>query len=129
MEIKEGLTTPYIKLDKENCTLTFIGKSYPEHPDTFYDPIVKEVEKCKESLTNSKITFNIALEMLNSVSTKYLFHIVKDLYETTIDTKVNWYYEEDDESMLEEGKYLKELLPRSNFELIGVTDLRIAQLY
>ena len=125
MEIREEPTTPYVKLDKEKCTFTFMGKSYPEHPDTFYKPIVEEVERCKGSLTNSKITFNIALEMLNSVSTKYLFHIVKDLYESSMDTEVNWYYEEDDESMLEEGNYLKLLLPRSNFKLIGVGDLRI----
>ena len=125
MEIKEGANTPYVKLDKENCVLTFMGKSYPEHPDTFYEPILAEIEKCKESLTNSKITFNIALEMLNSVSTKYLFHLVKDLYESAMDTEVNWYYEDDDESMLEEGNYLKLLLPRSNFKLIGVGDLRI----
>jgi hypothetical protein len=124
MEIKEGLNTPYVKLDKENCTLTFMGKSYPEHPDTFYEPIVEEIEKCKESLTNSTITINLALEMLNSVSTKYLFHIVKDLYESAMDTEVNWYYEDDDESMLEEGSFLKELLPKSEFNLIGVPDLR-----
>jgi len=124
MEIKEGLNTPYVKLDKENCILTFMGKSYPEHPDTFYEPIVEEVERCKGSLTNSKITFNIALEMLNSVSTKYLFQLIKDLYESSMDTEVNWYYEDDDESMLEEGSFLKELLPKSEFNLIGVPDLR-----
>jgi hypothetical protein len=124
MEIKEGLNTPYVKLDKENCTLTFMGRSYPEHPDTFYEPIVKEIEKCKESLINSRITFNIALEMLNSVSTKYLFHIVKDLYESAMDMEVNWYYEDDDESMLGDGNYLKDLLPRSNFKFIEVKDLR-----
>lgn len=124
MEVKEKLNTPYVKLDKENCTITFMGKSYPEHPDTFYEPIVKEVKNCKESLTSSKITFNIALEILNSVSTKYIFHIVKDLYELAMDTEVNWYYEKDDESMLEEGNYLKSLLPGSNFKLISVKDLR-----
>jgi hypothetical protein len=124
MEIKEGLNTPYVKLDKGNCTITFMGKSYPEHPDTFYVPIVEEVERCKGSLINSKITFNIALEMLNSVSTKYLFHIVKDLYESAMDMEVNWYYEEDDESMLLEGDYLKSLLPKSKFKLISVEDLR-----
>ena len=124
MEIKEGLNTPYVKLDKENCVLTFMGKSYPEHPDTFYEPIVEEVDKCKGSLINSKITFNIALEIINSVSTKYLFHIVKDLYESAMESEVSWYYEDDDESMLEEGNYLKELLPKSEFNLISVPDLR-----
>lgn len=124
MIIKEELNTPYVKLDKENFTLTFIGRSYPEQPDTFYEPIVKEVESFKGRLTNSKIKINIALEMLNSVSIKYLFHIVKGLYESSMETEVNWYYEDDDDSMLEEGNYLDELLPKSNFKLISVKDLR-----
>jgi hypothetical protein len=124
MEIKEELSTPYVKLDKENCILTFIGKSYPEHPSLFYDPIVEEVDKCKGSLVNSKITINIALEILNSISTKYLFHLIKGLYKSAMETEIKWYYEKDDESMLEEGNYLESLLPESNFKLIGVDDLR-----
>lgn len=124
MIIKEELNTPYVKLDKENCTFTLIGKSYPEHPELFYDPIVKEIDECKEGLTNSKITINIALEIINSISTKLLFQLIKDLYESSMDMEVNWYYEDDDESMLEEGNYLKLLLPRSNFKFIGVGDLR-----
>ena len=122
MEIKEGLNTPYIKLDKENCVLTFMGKSYPEHPDTFYDPIVKEVAECKESLTNSKITINIALEILNSVSTKYLFHLVKGLYESAMGTEVNWYYEEDDEDMLEAGEDYQAIIDLP-FKMIEVEEL------
>ena len=117
MVIKSELSTPYVKLDKETCTLTIIGKSYPEHPSLFYDPIVEEIDK-------SKITIKIALEILNSVSTKYLFHLVKELYESAMETEVNWYYESDDESMLEEGNYLKSSFPKSNFNLIGVGDLR-----
>ena len=124
MIIKEELNTPYVKLDRENCTLTFIGRSYPEHPELFYDPIMREVKECRGKLTNSEIIVNVALEILNSISTKYLFHLIKDLYESAMDMEVNWYYEEDDESMLEEGSYLKSLLPRSNFKFIGVGDLR-----
>jgi hypothetical protein len=124
MLIREESTTPYVKLDKENCILTIIGKSYPEHPSLFYDPIVEEIDKCKESLTNSKIILNIALEILNSVSTKYLFHLIKELYESAMETEVNWYYESDDESMLEEGSYLESSFPKSKFQLIGVEDLR-----
>jgi hypothetical protein len=124
MIIKGELSTPYVKLDKENCLLTIIGKSYPEHPSLFYDPIVEEIDKCKSDLSKSKITIKIALEILNSVSTKYLFHLVKELYESAMETEVNWYYESDDESMLEEGNYLKSSFPKSDFRLIGVEDLR-----
>ena len=37
MEIKANLNKPYVKLDKEKCTLTFKGKSYPEHAKDFYE--------------------------------------------------------------------------------------------
>jgi hypothetical protein len=124
MLIREESTTPYVKLDKENCRLTIIGKSYPEHPSLFYDPIVEEIDKCKSDLSKSKITIRIALEILNSVSTKYLFHLIKELYDSAMETEVDWYYEEDDESMLEEGNYLKSSFPKSNFNLMGVEDLR-----
>ena len=124
MIIKDGLNTPYVKLDKETCTLTILGKSYPEHPSLFYDPIVEEIDKCKSDLSKSSITIKIALEILNSVSTKYLFNVIKELYESAMETKVNWYYEVDDESMLEEGNHLKSSFPKSNFNLISVEDLR-----
>ena len=124
MIIKGELSTPYVELDKENCILTTIGKSYPEDASLFYDPIVEEIDKCKSDLSKSKITIKLALEILNSVSTKYLFHLVKGLYESARATEVNWYYEEDDESMLEEGNYLKSSFPKSDFRLIGVEDLR-----
>ena len=42
--IKSELNTPYVRLDKEICTLTIVGKSYPEHPSLFYGPIIKELE-------------------------------------------------------------------------------------
>ena len=61
MIIKDELNTPYVKLDKESCTLTIIGKSYPEYPSLFYDPIVEEIDKCKSGLSKSKITIRIAL--------------------------------------------------------------------
>jgi hypothetical protein len=41
-----------------------------------------------------------------------------------MDTEVSWYYESDDESMLEEGNYLKSSFPNSKFKLIEVEDLR-----
>ena len=124
MIIREKLNTPYIKFDKESCKLTIIGKSYPEDATLFYTPLVEEIGKCKSDLSKSKITIKLALEILNSVSTKYLFNLVKVLYESAMDTEVNWYYESDDESMLEEGNYLKSSFPNSKFKLIEVEDLR-----
>ena len=124
MIIREGLNTPYIKLDKENCKLTIIGKSYPEDASLFYTPLVEEIETCKNDLSKSKIIIKIALEIMNSVSAKYIFHVIKNIYKSAKETEINWYYEADDDCMLEEGGYFKESFPNSDFKLIEVSDLR-----
>jgi hypothetical protein len=125
MVTQAGINTPYVKLDKENCTLSIMGKCYPENPTLFYKPIFEEINKCKEHLTNPKITFKIALEVINSVSTKYLFYLVKVLHESpSSELEIYWYYEHDDECMFDEGNYFKTSLPKLNFHLVEVDDLR-----
>ena len=121
---KSDSNTPYVKLDKENCKLTIMGKSYPEDASLFYTPLVEEIETCKKGLKESKITIKIALEIMNSVSAKYVFHIIKNIYESAKETDIIWYYEVDDECMLEEGGYFEESFPNSKFKLIEVEDLR-----
>ena len=121
---KSDSNTPYVKLDKENCKLTIIGKSYPEDASLFYTPLVEEIETCKNDLSKSKIIIKIALEIMNSVSAKFIFHVIKNIYESAKETEINWYYESDDECMLEEGGYFKESFPNSDFKLIEVSDLR-----
>jgi hypothetical protein len=127
MEIKSKLNTPYVKIDKEKCILSIIGRSYPEHPSLFYDPILLEIDKCKSDLSESKITIKVALEIINSVSIKYLLHLIKDLHESS-EIEVNWYYESDDICMLDDGKNIEMSLPKLDIKLIEVNDLRETQL-
>ena len=71
MEIQADKNKPYVKLNKEKCVITFKGKSYPEHPKVFYEPILEELNKCSEHIEGETITINLALEIMNSISTKY----------------------------------------------------------
>lgn len=123
MEIQASGNKPYIKLDKENCTLTLKGKSYPEHPSTFYEPILEELEKCSEHMEGAVITIDLALEIMNSVSTKYIYHMIKTINETAKNITINWYYEEDDEDMKEEGKLFSGAFKNVHFKLHSVEDL------
>lgn len=123
MIIQKHLNTPYVELNKEKCTLTIKGKSYPEHAGRFYDPIIEELDKCVGSMSNSRVTINLALEISNSVSTKYLFTLVNNIYKTSLGIDVYWYYESGDEDMLEEGEILQDSFPKANFHLIEVEDL------
>jgi hypothetical protein len=125
MIIREKLNTPYVKLDMENCNLTIIGKSYPKHAALFYGPILLEASENRINMKNSKFRVKLALEIMNSVSTKYIFMLLTDLSEHSSEMEVTWYYEDDDESMLDDGNILKNDLPGSTFKLVGVTDLRL----
>jgi hypothetical protein len=121
---KSNTNTPYVKLDIDNGNLTIIGKSYPEHPDLFYEPILAEIEQRKDQFPNSRFTITVALEIMNSVSAKYVFRVLREVCELATEIKILWYHEEDDESMLDEGDIFKQLLPNSDFVLIPVLDLR-----
>ena len=123
MEIQPLSNMPYVKLDKENCTLIIQGRSYPEHPIPFYEPILKELEECHEHMRESTINIKLALEIMNSVSAKYIYYIIKTTYDSSKQINIEWYYEEDDEDMLEEGKLMEQSFPNSNFTLISVEDL------
>jgi len=124
MLIREESTTPYVKLDKENCTLTIKGKSYPEHPTIFYTPILNELKDCISSLGDVGITVNLALEIMNSVSTKYIYNIISNISKTSNKIKINWYYEEDDQDMEEEGQQLTTTFKNVKVKLITTEDIR-----
>jgi len=123
MEIEASGNKPHVKLDKENCTLFIQGKSYPEHPALFYDPIVEELVKCSEYMEGKIITINLALEIMNSVSTKYIYNIISSIHESSKELNINWYYEEDDEDMKEEGYLFQNAFKKANFKLHSVEDL------
>jgi hypothetical protein len=124
MVIKEGLGTPYVKLDKENGVLSIIGKSYTDNPTDFYVPIVDVLHELNNTTQNNNFTVKVALEIINSVSSKYIFFLFKILYDMYDELIVKWYYESDDEIMFEMGKSFKGTFTESDFNLIGVTDLR-----
>ena len=123
MEIQASRNKPYIKLDKGNCTLTMKGKSYPEHPIIFFKPIFDEVNNCLPHMEGTIITINLALEIMNSVSSKYLYVLIKDINDVAKKVNINWYYEEDDEDMKEEGKIFQSVFQSIDLNLISIEDI------
>ena len=126
MEIKPTRNTPYVHLDKKNCILKIKGMSYPEHPGYFFQPILGEVNRCLNYLQDENIAINIALELMNSTSQKYVFFMIKDFINSPNNIVINWFYEEDDEDMEEEGHIFKDSFPKVEFNLIKVKDIKKA---
>ena len=113
-------STPNVILDKEKGIFQFIGNSLPENAMGFYHPIINWVT---EYLTNpnpsTELTFKLAY--FNTASSKIIYELIKQhvsLKNSPNAIKVNWYYSEEDEDMLEAGKDYQDLT-KLHFEFIS----------
>jgi len=115
--------TPTVKLDSETGVLEVKGRSIPENSIEFYKPIVDWLEEYSQ--TPQKLTeVNIELEYFNTSSSKCILDVFKKLeaiYKNKHDVVINWYYEEDDEDMLEAGEDYQSIL-KIPFKMIEVEE-------
>jgi len=110
--MKETLFTPSVKVLIDEHRIVISGQSKLEDPAPFYEKLMVVLdENINEFKTHTSIDF--LLNYLNSSSSKWLFHILKGIQEKFQGKKIitiNWYYEEDDDSMLEAGEVFQSLL-------------------
>lgn len=98
--------TPSINFDFEKGFLEIKGRSIPENSIEFYKPIVESLEKYGAT-PSSVTTVNIQLEYFNTSSSKCILDVFKKLesiHKNGNQLVINWYYETDDEDMLEAGE-------------------------
>jgi hypothetical protein len=106
ISIPGTLKTPSISSDGEKGIIEIKGRSNPENSAQFYKPLIEWVERYS-STPNEKTTINIKLEHFNTSSSKCILDIFKKLEpirKANREILVNWYYEEDDEEMMEAGE-------------------------
>ncbi len=98
--------TPSVNFDSESGVLQLRGRSIPENSIEFYKPLVEWLDEYAGK-PQSKTAVNIQLEYFNTSSSKCLLDLFKKLevmHKNGSDILVKWYYEEDDEDMLEAGE-------------------------
>lgn len=98
------------------------GRSIPENSIEFYKPIIEWISNYSENPKENTLV-NIQLEYFNTSSSKCILDVFKKL-ESISDSSVSvkWYYEEDDEDMLEAGEDYEAIIDLS-FEMIEVEEL------
>ncbi len=104
--IKATKVTPSVYFNPSKGLLDIRGKSSPENPLNFYNHIYDSVVTYGQT-DNTKITVNLAFEYFNTSSSKCIYGLFKKLDELVKLGKtlsVNWYYEEEDEDMMEAGE-------------------------
>ena len=107
LSIEAGSKTPKVTLNKDTDVIELSGRSIPENAVEFYKPIYGWLDSYVQN-PNAKTAVEIRLEYFNTSSSKCLLDVLKKL--ETLEKRnagavlVNWYYEEDDEDMLEAGE-------------------------
>lgn len=111
--------TPTVSLDAAQGKVEIKGRSIPENSIEFYKPLVDWLEEYLS--TPAELTeVNIQLEYFNTSSSKCILDVFKKLeaiYKSGNEVVINWYYEEDDEDMLEAGEDYQSII-RIPFKMI-----------
>jgi hypothetical protein len=113
--------TPTVRFDLSHGIFEIRGRSIPENSVEFYKPLVDWLDTYKESPL-PKTVVNIRLEYFNTSSSKCILDVFKKLeaiHKAKHDVEVNWYYEEDDEDMLEAGEDYESII-RVPFKMIEI---------
>jgi hypothetical protein len=116
--------TPEVMLEANSGKLVLKGRSIPENSIEFYSPVFEWIDSyCLRP--QSETTLHIQLEYFNTSSSKCLLDILKKLQQLTQSgnskVKVVWYYEEDDEDMLEAGEDYQAII-RIPFEMTKIEE-------
>ena len=102
--------TPTVKFDAKDGVIEVKGRSIPENSIEFYKPLVDWLETYLSNPADLT-EVNIQLEYFNTSSSKCILDVFKKLeaiYKSGNEVVINWFYEEDDEDMLEAGEIYAE---------------------
>ncbi|MBI4649557.1 MAG: DUF1987 domain-containing protein [Bacteroidia bacterium] len=115
--------TPSINFDAQAGKIEIKGRSIPENSIEFYRPLIEWLEAY--TLNPQKISeVNVQLEYFNTSSSKCILDVFKKLemiFKSGHEVIINWYYEEDDEDMLEAGEDYQSII-RIPFKMIEVQE-------
>ena len=126
LHIPATTTSPEVDFRFDQHALSIKGESYPENAAAFYAPIIEQMRKYLAANIGAEITIDVALTYFNSSSTKMLFSIFDALdqaAESGSRVSMNWYRDEEDETIAEFGEELK-----ADFQAIAFTDRPITHL-
>ncbi len=98
--------TPTVHFDAASGAIEIKGRSIPENSIEFYKPLIDWLGNYLNGPA-ALTTVEIQLEYFNTSSSKCILDVFKKLeaiYKSGHEVIINWYYEEDDEDMLEAGE-------------------------
>ena len=115
--------TPTVNFNADTGVVEIKGRSIPENSIEFYKPLVDWLEEYKEN-AQPMTKVIIQLEYFNTSSSKCILDVFKKLeavHKAKNPVEIHWYYEEDDEDMLEAGEDYESII-RVPFKMVEIVD-------
>jgi len=111
--VENKQNSPLVNFNAETGVLQIVGRSIPEHPVKFYQPLEDWLDDFLKTNPTS-VKLHIFLDYLNTHSTECILLLLKKtksflVNHPTSNVLVEWLYEEDDEDMEDLGKDLKSI--------------------
>ena len=121
IEIKSTASSPGIILNPEKGEFEFTGRSLPEDPIEFYEPVMAWFEEYKSNPITGAV-FNFKLTYFNTASSKVYFNLFTiidrlNIEHPEVNNKLVIYANNDDEDLFELFEYYSELLESNCLEL------------
>jgi hypothetical protein len=113
--------TPTVRFEANQGLVEIKGRSIPENSVDFYRPLVDWLDRYSQT-PKQQTKVNIQLEYFNTSSSKCILDVFKKLetiHKSNHEVVINWYYEEDDEDMLEAGEDYESII-RIPFKMIEI---------
>ncbi len=112
--------SPSVFLDAKNGIIIISGIVSLENTDEFFDPILRFIDNHFDE--SDSILCEVKLTYFNSSGSKKILEIFRKLdeyFKKGKEVLSKWYYQEDDEEVMNEGEYLQELVrfPVELFEI------------
>jgi len=115
--IKQTKFTPEIKFDRGKKIFFITGVSLPEDTYKFFEPVMEWVDSYHERIDSmvkkedhQKFTVVFSLTYFNSGSLRAIIELLKRFkkLQNKLDLNIFWYYDKEDEQMLESGQEIGE---------------------
>jgi len=112
--------SPEIDFDFDAGKFVIRGESYPEDVTAFFGPLIEKLEEFLDGIGDGGVEFNFELIYFNSSSAKILMGLFDRLEEAASDgasVVINWYFDEEDDTMEELGEEFAEDLEAASFNM------------
>ena len=95
--------TPTVKFAINPISMSLSGRSIPENSIEFYKPLLEWIYQ-HVNAEEPEVSISVKLEYFNTSSSKCLMDLFKRIEKAAPQASVHWYYEDEDEDMLEAGE-------------------------